>query len=326
MANNKLIKTNPLYPQLILTEWFYIASQLFNKEANRIQEEIDIRKKEFEKEKPVQKRVTPIAKTSFPILALILSLVFLFLAVLFAMVIGMKFLHEEGVIHLAIMFFVIGGIATILAIWQIVSFISGFKHFISYKRDVKRTESLNIAYQNEYSEKCVLYEKRKLSFNETILDPLYKQRDQMKNNHNLLNKAFNHSMNFIYPKYRNIVCVCQFTQYIESGRCETFDGPYGCYNLFEQELRMNLIVNKLDIVISKLDTIIENQHEMVNLLKSIDRTAKEIKTNTDVIVMNTAITALASLEIAGSINDVATSVEKVNGSINSFDNYYRRYH
>ena len=43
----------------------------------------------------------------------------------------------------------------------------------------------------------------------------------------------------------------------------------GAYNLYEQELRQNLIINKLDFVIDRLDTVIDNQHMLYMKYKDI---------------------------------------------------------
>lgn len=124
----------------------------------------------------------------------------------------------------------------------------------------------------------------------------------------------------IYEKYRNPVALASFLDYLASGRCTTLTGADGAYNIFENEVRMDLIVTKLDVVINKLDQVIKNQYslyalmsEMNSSLKSLDRTSRKmvdsleaiescqntiakntsvIAENTAVIAHNTAVTAL----------------------------------
>lgn len=55
------------------------------------------------------------------------------------------------------------------------------------------------------------------------------------------------------------MAVCSICEYLESGRCSELSGPDGAYNLFEMEIRMNLVITQLNSVISKLDQIQANQ-------------------------------------------------------------------
>lgn len=64
----------------------------------------------------------------------------------------------------------------------------------------------------------------------------------------------------IFEKYRAMIPVCMFYEYLASGRCNTLEGPNGAYNLYESELKANIIIGRLDIIISKLDEIKETQY------------------------------------------------------------------
>ena len=128
-----------------------------------------------------------------------------------------------------------------------------------------------------------------------------------------------YSFNIIYGKYRNIVAVSSFLDYFMSGRCETLDGSTGAYNLYEQESRTDIIINKMDIIIDKLDQIAENQFYIYNkicevkdsldvingqllvnnLLKVVEISKlDEIIDNTDKIAYNTEVSAYYSKKIA----------------------------
>lgn len=328
MADKQLIKTNPLYPRLLLSEWFYAAYSIFEKRISDKNKEISNNKRIIntypvcEQKELIGKNFTSLFYFLFGLMIFI-ALGGNTLAIFGVWLDKFKVISDAVEVwqKLLIHFMYCAPITWIPIILAVFFFFKAKEA----KSNIESIRRRNYAKQKRYEKEIDSHNElaRKLESKNTVIrqeiDELTKHRD-------LLSKAFNHSMNFIYPKYRNIICVSQFTQYIESGRCESFEGPHGCYNLFEQELRMDLIIDKLDIVISKLDKVIENQHEMVSLLKSIDQTTKEIKADTDLIAMNTAITALASLEMAGSINDVASSLDKVNSNITSFDNYYRRYH
>lgn len=132
-----------------------------------------------------------------------------------------------------------------------------------------------------------------------------------------LNKVY--AKGIIFPKYQNFIAVCSLYEYLSSGRCNSLEGHEGAYNIYESELRQDLILIKLDIVISQLEDIKKNQYtlyqkmceiksavssisyQMGELLKKtdtiIDNTDK-IANNTAKIAENTRVTALCSQMIA----------------------------
>lgn len=57
----------------------------------------------------------------------------------------------------------------------------------------------------------------------------------------LLRKLY--SADVVYPKYRNMVAMCTIYEYLASGRCETLDGAQGAYNLYEAEIRQNIVIS-----------------------------------------------------------------------------------
>lgn len=85
-----------------------------------------------------------------------------------------------------------------------------------------------------------------------------------------------YNLNIIFPKYRSLVPISMFYEYLSSGRCSRLDGPDGGYNIYEQELRMNLILNKLDDIIDRLDEIQENQYVLSNMIRDSNRTTQKI--------------------------------------------------
>lgn len=113
---------------------------------------------------------------------------------------------------------------------------------------------------------------------------------------NTLKKVY--SQNIIHPKYRDFVAVAQMYEYIDTGRCTELEGPDGAYNLFESELRQNLIIEKLDIIIEKLDELnrtmsyIASSIDYTNvLLTNVCNSLNTIETNTAITASNSALTA-----------------------------------
>lgn len=95
-----------------------------------------------------------------------------------------------------------------------------------------------------------------------------------------LNKLY--SVGIIYPKYRDLVAVTMFCEYMDAGRREKLEGVGGMYDLYEQEIATKEITNnledinsnlrkissQLDHVSYQLSGIIRNQHM---LYKSVEK-------------------------------------------------------
>lgn len=118
--------------------------------------------------------------------------------------------------------------------------------------------------------------------------------------HRVLNSYY--SRNIIFPKYRELVAVSSFYEYLMSGRCSQLEGHGGAYNIFESEVRQNLILRKLDDIIERLDRIEDNQYMLYStiqnsnrdtsrLLGELNRTAQSIESNTAITAYNSGITA-----------------------------------
>lgn len=85
-----------------------------------------------------------------------------------------------------------------------------------------------------------------------------------------------YSANVIYEKYRNIVAVGMLCEYFESGRCSTLEGHEGAYNIYENEIRQNIIISKLDIIITELEKIEQNQYMIHQAIQNSNRKIEEI--------------------------------------------------
>lgn len=135
---------------------------------------------------------------------------------------------------------------------------------------------------------------------EELLENLYKARK----------KAYAYGV--IFEKYRDFVAVSMFYEYLSSGRCTTLEGTTGAYNLYESELRANMIISKLTEISNHLEDIKQNQFMIYNAIKeatnqlsslnssmdtmikslsSIDNHLTNIEENTELIAHNTEVTA-----------------------------------
>ena len=80
-----------------------------------------------------------------------------------------------------------------------------------------------------------------------------------------------YSLNLVFPKYHQLIAISSFIEYFESGRCEHLEGPYGAYNLFENEVRFGIIIGKLDDILKRLDTIIDNQFSLYSAIQQANQ-------------------------------------------------------
>ena len=85
-----------------------------------------------------------------------------------------------------------------------------------------------------------------------------------------------YSYNVIYPKYRNLIAVSSFYDYLMSGRCDTLEGHEGAYNIFETESRLDKIITQLDTVIAHLEQIQRNQYMLYNAIQDSNRQTQQL--------------------------------------------------
>ena len=133
------------------------------------------------------------------------------------------------------------------------------------------------------------YKKKQLTMLPSVVS---KSEQELQQTRDLLKKYYD--LGFIYPKSRGMVPVCQIYEYLESGRCFSLLGPGGAYNLYESEVRSNLIISKLDDVISRLDDLSAGQQMLANVIRESNRKIDRLSQSFDRIEENTAMSAYYS--------------------------------
>lgn len=89
-----------------------------------------------------------------------------------------------------------------------------------------------------------------------------------------------YQLNIIHPKYRNFVAVSMIYEYFDIGRCVTFEGHEGAYNIYENEIRLDLVITKIEVILQKLEDIKNNQYMMYNaMLESQEITERLCRTS-----------------------------------------------
>jgi len=107
-----------------------------------------------------------------------------------------------------------------------------------------------------------------------------------------------YSLGVIYGKYRHFVAVASFCEYIQSGRCNTLEGANGAYNLYESELRQNIIIGQLDAVIDGLKQIRDAQYMIYEAINESNRVLQCISSELSNIKSAAYVTAGASVATA----------------------------
>ena len=119
----------------------------------------------------------------------------------------------------------------------------------------------------------------------------------------------------IFSKYCNFVALTSFYEYLSAGRCSQLEGHDGAYNLFESEIRANMVIEQLSQVIESLEQIKQNQFMIynaindvnsqlenlnnsmlsaVNSLKTVNEHLEHLEDTAEVIAHNTEVTAFYS--------------------------------
>lgn len=116
-----------------------------------------------------------------------------------------------------------------------------------------------------------------------------------------------YAYNIVYGKYRNYVAMSTIYEYIDSGRCETLDGADGAYNLFETELRANLIISQLSAINASLEQIKGSQFVLYKELKEVNKNLKNIDNS-----------------VCGAINaihEVTATLEETNNKLDTISSF-----
>ena len=156
----------------------------------------------------------------------------------------------------------------------------------------RNIEAMNMVTQKENEKKIKALEEEYLI-----------AKQQLDETKNILHKMYNKAI--IFPKYRNFTAVSSFYEYIDSGRCTRLDGHEGAYNIFENEIRQNIIIQKLDEAVRMLKKIEQNQYMLYdairdtnrvisNLGQNLDSALNQIDTKMDAVVENTYISSYNS--------------------------------
>ncbi len=86
------------------------------------------------------------------------------------------------------------------------------------------------------------------------------------------------SMRVLHPKYQTMAACMTMLDYFETGRVSALMGPDGAYNLYESELRSNLIIDRLDEINESLKRIEKAMYTLVSAVRETNRHLKNLET------------------------------------------------
>lgn len=117
-----------------------------------------------------------------------------------------------------------------------------------------------------------------------------------------------------------MVAVIRILEYFDSGRCTALTGTGGAYNKYEEEIRQDAIISKLDTAINCLYQIRDNQYMLYETLEDCldtsDRIASQVSALTDSNKNIEACSAVAAYnsKIAASNSDALVFIEAYKGA------------
>lgn len=111
-----------------------------------------------------------------------------------------------------------------------------------------------------------------------------------------------YDLDVIFPKYRELVALCSMYEYFITGRVTTFKGADGAYNLFESELRQNLIIASIQDIGSQLEDIKRNQYTLYSEMKRSNELLSGISSSLDA-----TLATVSSIRQLTAVNNVLTA-------------------
>ena len=175
--------------------------------------------------------------------------------------------HGDGSFYYTIAA-VLGGIVGIAIISMIIQYIVQMRRY----KDIEQKNANQYHQETKFEEERLAREK---TLQNKYKDALHTLENCYKETRNTLEALYN--KNIIYAKYHNnLVAICMFHEYFESGRCTTLTGHEGAYNIFETEIRLGIIITNQEIIMKMLDKIQRNQYSLYTAIQQINKQQNRI--------------------------------------------------
>lgn len=194
-----------------------------------------------------------------------------------------------GINSLSALNFLIAGLATIVAVGILID---GKRRqereeeeyqakLQEYENNLGQYQLRLSEIESENQKKRDMYEKQLVAYSEEVAD--YESRGKAVM-HELFDAKWNleealislYEEGIIYSKYRNLVAVSTIYEYLASGRCDQLEGPNGAYNLYEMELRQNIVIGQLSTITEHLEQIKKNQYTLYYEIQNANRNSESM--------------------------------------------------
>ena len=186
--------------------------------------------------------------------------------------------------------------------------IAAIRYFIDRAKDEAKQQSYDERYDQEKKKDQKRVDEENM-IKKRLMALRYEMEEQARHTQDTLDQYY--GLNLIYPKYRNLNAVCSFYEYFDSERCTELKGHEGAYGIYELEVRLNVIVVKLDEILTNLEAIKNNQYMLYSALnegnKKMDRLLSEAEQQTKLagyIAEQTEIAAYNSAEAANEVRQL----------------------
>lgn len=150
-----------------------------------------------------------------------------------------------------------------------------------YKKSLEHYEELKEIWENESLKAKERYEKFLIEYNNNVQD-YFKARDaKIEQYSQVLDSLIqalqaHYASGIIFEKYRTFTAIATMAEYLQSGRCSTLEGADGAYNMYEMELRQNIVIGQLSAIVSNLDQIKNNQYTLYQEIVRANQTVSEL--------------------------------------------------
>lgn len=152
---------------------------------------------------------------------------------------------------------------------------------------------------------------------------LVKENDELmeetNNNLEIVNNKLKelYDLDIIFEKYRSLIPISSFYEYLASSRVDSLEGRDGAYNLYETELRQNIIIIELANINKNLEAIKNNQYCLYKGLMYINDSVNAVNDNLEDLKVFALASTIELVSLAESTKNMISIEKEINRNIKS---------
>lgn len=120
-----------------------------------------------------------------------------------------------------------------------------------------------------------------------------------------------YAYNVVFSKYRNLVALATFYEYLLAGRCTALERTDGAYNIFEVECRANQIIGQLTKIVQSLEKIKESQYLIYSELRGINNSLNRMNATMSNMAKSLQAIKVDTHNISGYMETVAKNSDVI---------------